>query len=86
MAAAVAAAVLAVPVGFGIYTWRQADALETAVSYGQYGQAQAAYRRAPWLRLLDEQQAAYVDAQTLMAQLRGYADTPPRSTMWTRRR
>lgn len=68
MAAAVAAAVLAVPVGFGIYTWRQADALETAVSYGQYGQAQAAYRRAPWLRLLDEQQAAYVDAQTLMAQ------------------
>ncbi len=68
VAAAVAAAVLAVPVGFGIYTWRQADALETAVSYGQYGQAQAAYRRAPWLRLLDEQQAAYVDAQTLMAQ------------------
>lgn len=68
VAAAVAAAVLAVPVGFGIYTWRQADALETAVSYGQYGQAQAAYRRAPWLRLLDEQRAAYVDAQALMAQ------------------
>ena len=68
VAAAVAAVVLAVPVGFGIYTWRQADALETAVSYGQYGQAQAAYRRAPWLRLLDEQRAAYVDAQTLMAQ------------------
>ena len=68
VAAAVAAAVLAVPVGFGIYTWRQADALETAVSYGQYGQAQAAYRRAPWLRRLDEQRAAYVDAQMLMAQ------------------
>ena len=61
-------AVLAVPAGFGIYTWRQAGALETAISYGQYGRAQAVYRRAPWLSMLDEQQAAYVDAQVLMEQ------------------
>ena len=66
--AAVALVVLAVPAGFGIYAWRQAEALETAISYGQYGQAQAVYRRAPWLRMQDEQRAAYVDAQVLMAQ------------------
>ena len=68
VAAAVAAAVLAVPVGFGIYIWRQADALETAVSYGQYGQAQPRRTAVCSLRLLDEQRAAYVDAQALMAQ------------------
>lgn len=68
VAAVVVLAVLAVPAGFGIYTWRQAGALETAISYGQYGRAQAVYRRAPWLSMLDEQQAAYVDAQVLMEQ------------------
>lgn len=68
VAAVVVLAVLAVPAGFGIYTWRQAGALETAISYGQYGRAQAVYSRAPWLSMLDEQQAAYVDAQVLMEQ------------------
>lgn len=66
--AAVVPVVLVVLAGFGIYTWRQAVTLKAAISYGQYDQAQVVYRQAPWLRMQDEQLAAYVDAQVLMAQ------------------